>query len=105
MSKIYLLKDIDLDITQEHTIDFENVDAQTAYFESHIFTSWDSTLGFSYLRENMPIKCPKNKDTLFGCNYLIYKNDTLNKWFYCFITRKEYIAEDCTKLYIKTDPM
>lgn len=105
MSKIYLLKDIDLDITQEHTIDFENVDAQTAYFESHIFTSWDSTLGFSYLRENMPIKCPKNKDTLFGCNYLMYKNDTLNKWFYCFITRKEYIAEDCTKLYIKTDPM
>lgn len=105
MATIYLLKDVDLDNTYEHTLDFENETAQSTYFSSKIFTSWDTTLSFSYLRENRPIKVGKNVDNLFGCNYLMYKNTILNKWFYCFITRKEYINESTTMLYIQTDVM
>lgn len=105
METIYLLQNVDLDNTYEHTLDFENETAQSTYFSSKIFTSWDTTLSFSYLRENRPIKVGKNVDNLFGCNYLMYRNTILNKWFYCFITRKEYINESTTMLYIQTDVM
>lgn len=105
MATIYLLQNVDLDNTYEHTLDFENETAQSTYFSSKIFTSWDTTLSFSYLRENRPIKVGKNVDNLFGCNYLMYRNTILNKWFYCFITRKEYINESTTMLYIQTDVM
>lgn len=105
MATIYLLQNVDLDNTYEHTMDFANETAQSTYFSSKIFTSWDTTLSFSYLRENRPIKVGKNVDNLFGCNYLMYKNTILNKWFYCFITRKEYINESTTMLYIQTDVM
>lgn len=105
MATIYLLQNVDLDNTYEHTMDFENETAQSTYFSSKIFTSWDTTLSFSYLRENRPIKVGKNVDNLFGCNYLMYRNTILNKWFYCFITRKEYINESTTMLYIQTDVM
>ena len=100
-----MLKDVDLDNTYEHTLDFDNEQVQAEYFASKKFTQVTVNVGFSYLRENLPITVEIPKDELFGCNYLMYSNESTGKWYYAFINKKDYVNETCTRLTIETDVM
>lgn len=105
MATLYLLNNIDLDNTYEHTLDFDSEQAQQEYFSDKKFTQVTVNVDFSYLRENLPVTVEISKDDLFGCNYLMYINESTGKWYYAFITSKDYVNEACTRLNIETDVM
>ena len=70
---------------------------------------YSSTPNCTFVRKDMTITVDENADMLnnFGVNYCRFKNpyapDYGSRWTYAFITRIEYIAEQTTRLYIKTD--
>lgn len=105
MATLYLLKDIELNNSYDNTLDFEDETAQLNYFLDKKFTQVTVGVDFSYLRENLSVTVEISKDNLFGCNYLMYCNEDSDKWYYAFITKKEYINEACTRLSIETDVM
>lgn len=96
-SDIYLLSDIHIDRT--HTIDFENETKQTEFFISKQLY-FLTNCNFIRKENSIPVEIPY--DELMNVNYLMYRNDG-DKWYYCFITRKEYVSNDITKLFIETD--
>lgn len=102
-SELYLLNNVELDSDYNYTIDFENEQAQQNYFNSKISNVLDINEDYSYIRDNEAVKVYKHIDLLFGVNYLMYKNN--GKWYYAFITKKEYVNADCTAITFKIDPL
>lgn len=104
--ELYLLKDVPLDSEYQHTIDFDNAETQQQYFMNKIadiFSDEDKSKGYKFIRDNQTINVYSKIEELFGCNYLMYKNN--KKWYYAFITRKDYVSPDVTRLSIKLDVM
>lgn len=100
-STLYLCKNVDLDPNYNYTIDFDNITAQTNYFDSKIATEFEINEGYSYIRDSETLKVQANIDDLLGFNYLFYNNGS--KRYYAFITKKEYINPTCTSLSFKLD--
>lgn len=101
VSELNLLENIELDQNYNNTLDFEDATAQYNYFISKKYTSFTQNTGYSYLRDNQPINVQAFIDDLLLVNYLMYKND--DKWYYAFITKKEYINNTMTRIYFKID--
>lgn len=77
--------------------------SQYEWFANHITHTFTD---FTYQRKDSIIRVPINAEVLFadGSNYVIYQNVHYNgKWFYCFISKIEFINENMSALYIKTD--
>lgn len=104
-SKLWLLKDVDLDPNFNYTMDFDSLSAQENYFNSKIYSEFDKNEGYSYIRDNKAIKVEMPVDKLFGVNYLMFENEETNKRYYAFITSKEWIRSDATAITIKIDPL
>lgn len=101
-SEVRLLK-TPLEKDSEHTLTFENVNTQTAYFLSKVIKSYSD---FTYIREQQAIVVPDNYDNIYTCNYLMYRNNGFNnKYFYAFITKMEYVSENSTRIYFEIDSM
>ena len=96
-----LLSQIPLTSDYEHTMLFSSKQEQLNYFDSkrtHTF------LDFTYQREEVAVKIPVSVDTVTNCNYVMYKNTSFtDKWFFAFITRKEYVNPNTCRLHIQTD--
>lgn len=104
-SKLWLLKDVDLDPNYNYTMDFDSLTAQENYFNSKIYSEFDKNEGYSYIRDNRAIKVEMPVDKLFGVNYLMFENEETNKRYYAFITSKEWLRSDATAITIKIDPL
>lgn len=104
-SKLWLLKDVDLDPNFNYTMDFDSLSAQENYFNSKIYSEFDKNEGYSYIRDNKAIKVEMPVDKLFGVNYLMFENEETNKRYYAFITSKEWLRSDATAITIKIDPL
>ena len=100
------LVNVPFDGTQNHTLYFSTKAAQNTYFEGlqkQTFTD------YTYLRKDNAIKIELNYELAKNYNYLYYDNITqtntglTNKRIFAFITRMEYVNENTTKLFIKTD--
>ena len=101
-SEVRLLK-TPLEKDLEHTLTFENVTTQTAYFLSKVIKSYTD---FTYIREQQAIVVPDNYDNIYTCNYLMYRNNGFNnKYFYAFITKMEYVSDNSTRIYFEIDSM
>lgn len=100
-TEVRLLNHIPLTPQYEHQMDFPNVGAQSTYFTgktSHVFTD------FTYVREDSTLKVPRGRDSLYTCNYLMFRNKQFSgKWFYGFITKLEYVNPNTTKIYFEID--
>ena len=105
MAILQLLQVNYLNNDYNHTIDFENIDAQTEYFDNLVSMSVDlpTTDDYVYIREHRNISIDANKSDLDGINYLRFKNK--DKWWYAFIVSKDYINENMTNLTIEIDVM
>lgn len=100
LSEVWLLA-VPLENDYQHTLYFENAAKQAAYFKDQIK---HVQVGCSYIRKDKVIKYPKHYDELIGVNYVMFRNDYYNnKWFYCFITKMEYVNDGMTNIYIETD--
>lgn len=88
---IKLIFDCPLDGSYENTLWFETVADQTNYFINTLggYTLQKNT----YQRVNRGVlRVAKSADSIYDCNYMAFKNDNyLNKWFYAFIDKVDYI--------------
>jgi hypothetical protein len=100
-TRVHLLLNVPLTLEQTNQRYFESIMDQTNYFlnkQRYTFTD------FTYQREDGSIKVPAAYDYLYECNYLMFQNtEYTNKWFYAFITRKEYINPNTTRIHFKID--
>lgn len=98
---IIRLLSVPLDMTQQNQVLFPSVEVQTTTMQAmtkHLYTN------ISYQRKESIIRIPENIDALWDCNYVMYDNSNFTgKWFYAFITKMEYINDNATLVYIKTD--
>ena len=102
-NELYLLSNVDLDPDYNYTLDFDNETAQHTYFENKVANVLLHTDDYSYIRADQSIKVYANIDTLNSVNYLMYKN--ADKWYYGFVTKKEYVSDKVTRLIFKIDPL
>ena len=98
---VYLLNTV-LENDGVNTLTWNSETRQRNYFLScRVFTLSD----FLYQRQDRAIKVEIPVDTLYGSvNYMMYRNTAYtNKWFYAFIDRLEYVNDNTTLIYIRTD--
>lgn len=105
LTEVYLLSNVP--ISPEHQRDFSDTNSQTNYFMR--FNVIPAFTALTYQREHLYFKAPVRYDDVQQCNYIMYCNKNYTgKWYYGFITRKEYIAADneqgVTAIYFEIDP-
>lgn len=101
---IYILNNIPLNKSYEHTVYYPDRDAQAQAFMAYKkYTLTD----YSYQRSQLgTIRVSLKYEQLIDCNYLMFKNTNFeNKWFYAFITGIGYISNDVTDVYYDLDVM
>lgn len=103
-STINILKNVPLDNTYNHTLWFDNVAAQTAYFASTTKYTFPVQ---TYQRVNKGVmRLQRKADDIYDCNYLMFQNTSYgNKWFYAFITAIEYVNDVTCEITFEIDPM
>ena len=102
ITKVYLLN-VPIEADYKHTLYFANAQSQQSYFQSKVVGTLQFN-NFSYQRKDNIIRVPREIDTLYNVNYVMYQNTNYsNKWFYAFVTDMEYISDGRTDLHIETD--
>ena len=101
LSEVHLVQ-LELDIDNKNQLTFASASAQNSFF-SGISNKLDYT-NLTYIRKDHYIVVPTNVDNIYKYNYLYYKNtDTSSKWYYAFIVKAEWLSENSSRVYIKTD--
>ena len=101
---IYILNNIPLNKSYEHTVYYPDKDTQAqAFMKYKKYTLTD----YSYQRSQLgTIRVALKYEQLIDCNYLMFKNTSFeNKWFYAFITGIGYVNNDVTDVYYDLDVM
>ena len=103
-SDIYVLHDIPLDPTQDNTLWFANLSAQTSYFTSKAKYQFTKQ---TYQRVKRGyIRLQKRAEDLYDCNYLMFRNTAYGtKWFYAFLDSVDYINDSVCEVRYTIDPM
>lgn len=97
---VYLLK-VPLELDELNQLTFASKEAQYNYFYSQPKLEADN---FTYQRKDGVIRFPALIDDIITYNYVMYRNEAYSdKWFYAFITGKEYVNDNVTNIAIKTD--
>ena len=101
---IYILHNVPLDTTYDHTIWFANATDQANYFINlRKYTLSDYTyqrVKRGYMRVGI------NANNLYDCNYLMFRNTNFgSKWFYAYITSVEYVNNDVSEIVFEIDDM
>lgn len=89
-------------------MDFSTRTAQRDYFiglHTHVWTH------YNYQRKDhsIVVEIDGGVDALSNVNYIMYQNtnfkqaDGTYKWFYCFVTKREWVSENAARLQLKTD--
>ena len=105
MNTIILCNVPNLDINHNHSFTFKNLNHQNEYFLNKRVLVFDDT---KYHRVGNSIKIPIHFDDekLIRCNYLLVKNHnqlSYGKTYFYFITNKEYVNSETTKITLKLD--
>lgn len=101
---IYILSNIPLNKSYEHTVYYKDKDTQAQEFikyKKHHLTN------YSYQRALIgTLKVELPYEQLLDCNYMMFKNTNFeNKWFYAFITGIGYVSNNVTAVYYELDVM
>lgn len=101
-TSIKLLKNVPLDTSYNHTLYFESLSAQSAYFSS---LSKHTLANYTYQRVNKGIaRVGLSADKCYDCNYMMFQNTSYgSKWFYAFITSVEYINNEVCEIHFEID--
>lgn len=104
-SEVYILKNVPLEPSFDHTIWFDSPEQQATAFTTYALAFYFNKV--SYQRYPRPyITLDKTADDLFNCNYMMFRNTAYGtKWFYAFITQIEYISNTTSRIYYTIDPM
>lgn len=104
-SDVYILKNVPLEPSFDHTIWFDTPEQQATAFTTYALAFYFDKV--TYQRYPRPyITLDKTADDLFDCNYMMFRNTSYGtKWFYAFITQVEYISNTTSRIYYSIDPM
>ena len=110
---IYLLKDVPLDDTFDHTLYWEkSAQGKTAQLDWFIGQSngfVDKKLeNYTYQRiEKGSCMVEAVADDIYGCNYMVFQNSPQygSKWWFCFIQDVEYLNNKTSRISLKIDVM
>lgn len=104
-SEVYILKNVPLEPSFDHTIWFDSPEQQATAFTTYALAFYFDKV--SYQRYPRPyITVDKTADELYNCNYMMFRNTAYGtKWFYAFITQIEYISNTTSRIYYTIDPM
>lgn len=104
-SEVYILKNVPLEPSFDHTIWFDSPEQQATAFTTYVLAFYFNKV--SYQRYPRPyITLDKTADELYNCNYIMFRNTAYGtKWFYAFITQIEYISNTTSRIYYTIDPM
>lgn len=95
------LLQVPINLDNKNQITFSNSTEQFNYFNS--LPKLEAS-NFSFQRKDNIIRWPGHVDNLMYYNYCMYQNENYGtKWFYAFITNMEYVNDNMTYIYIKTD--
>ena len=98
--QIYLCK-TPLENDYKNQLTFSNATSQLTYFSSKVFKTLTE---YTYIKQDNVIKVGYPIDEIIDCNYLYYQNGEFsNKYYFCFITKMEYVNENCTRVYFEVD--
>lgn len=106
---VFILRGVPLDNTYEHTIVWENLNADRTQQRDYFLSK--AKFGIpknSYQRvDRFWLKVNVNAEYLMDCNYIMFKNTPFNmvKWYYAFITDVEYINNNTSKIRYQLDVM
>lgn len=111
-TSLYILKNIPLDTSYNHTWYFSNKSAQWEHFSKPEYRV--ATLPQSeyqrYDSGSVNVKLPMS--TLYTANYMVFVNDNYidgygenKKFFYAFITDVEYVNPNTSRIYYEIDYM
>lgn len=100
---VKILKGVSLDTSYSDTYTFDNKNAQTSFFNGKVKYSF-SNLGPVKIPKQ--IRIPKNADSLYDCNYIMFQNTNFGtKWFYAFITGINFINVNMCTVDFEIDVM
>lgn len=101
-TNIKILHNCPLEPTYEHTIYFENTEAQARYFNG--LTKYDlSRQSYQRVRRGV-MRVEITADDLYDCNYLMFRNSSFGrKFFYAFITKVEYVNNITSEITYEMD--
>lgn len=104
-SEVYILKNVPLEPSFDHTVWFDSPEQQATAFTTYALAFYFNKV--SYQRYPRPyITLDKTADELYNCNYMMFRNTSYGtKWFYAFITQIEYISNTTSRIYYTIDPM
>ena len=90
-----------LDNRYEHTLWFENEDAQQSYFVAHQVKFYSK---YTFLRRNNTIKVEARMHETTGWHYLmLYNGEAERKYYYYFINKVNYVNDCTVELEIELD--
>ncbi len=60
-----------------------------------------ATTNYTFIRESKEIRVPYNADSIYGTNYVAYKNS--GKWFFAFVNSIGYVNNNTSTLHLEED--
>lgn len=99
--EIYLLKNVPLTASYEHTIDFKDKDEQFNYFMNFSKYVFDRYTYIRKEREYITVELPiRLTDDI---NYMLFRSADEERLFYAFVGNKRFINQDVTELTFEVD--
>lgn len=99
-STIYVCSGVRLSSRYDHSIYFDEEEAQLAYFQRKAVRTFTA---YSYIRKSWKLKLGATMEEANLWNYLFFQNGTNGKWWYYFITNLEYINDGTVELTLELD--
>lgn len=101
--QLYICKGIPTDKTYNHVLRFRSDSSRFAYFTSK---SVLHLTNYTYQRLEHYLSVGVNAETIEPCNYIVFQNaDFSDKWYYAFIDKVEYVANETSRIYFTVDVM
>lgn len=99
---IVLCRDVPLDSSYDHTVDFADANAQWAYFYSKRYKVVSVNSYQRAMSGRLRIEC--TMEEAIQCNYLYFRNNNFeDKFFYAFITGWYYVNNITTEISYEID--
>ena len=105
-SEIYVLRNVPIEPNYNHTLYFNSLENQLAYFTdpTRVIRHFTDYSRIKLEEGTIMLECPV--DTLYDANYIMFRNTAFGpKAFYAFVTNVEYVNNKTTRLYYALDVM
>lgn len=100
---LYICRGVPLPSNYSDTLTFATPQAQLDYFAGKVKYTVNN---LSPATLQKPLAVPYVADNLYDCNYIVFQNQNFDsKYFFCFITRVQYINLSTSLIYFEVDVM